>query len=82
MIIAGWRTILSEITQQINSIWNNEEMLEEWKQSVIVSISKEGDKTDCKNYRCLSHLSITYKIIFTILLSRLTSYAEELIGNH
>ena len=29
LIIAGGRTIFSEITQHLNSIWNKEEMFEE-----------------------------------------------------
>jgi hypothetical protein len=81
MIITGCRTVLSEITQHLNSIWNNEEMLEEWKESIIVPISKKGDKTDSNNYRGISHLSITYEIFSSILLSRLTPYAEEFIAN-
>ena len=54
------RTILSEITQTLNSIWNGEEKPEDWKESIIVLISKKGDKTDCNSYRAIAHLSITY----------------------
>ena len=43
---------------------------------------KEGDKTDCSNYRDILLLSNTYKILSNILLSRLTPYAEEIIGDH
>jgi hypothetical protein len=57
-------------------------MLEEWKESVIVPIFKKGDKTDCSNYRGISVLSTTHKILSNILLSRLTPYAEEIIGDH
>jgi sorting nexin-29 len=55
---------------------------EEWKESVIVPIYKKGDKTDCSNYRGISLLSTTYKILSNILFSRLTPYAEEIIGYH
>jgi len=55
---------------------------EEWKVSIIVPIHKKGDKTDCNNYRGISLLSITYKILSNILLSRLIPYAEEVIGDH
>jgi hypothetical protein len=53
-------------------------------ESIIVPIytRKEGDKTDCSNYQGISLLSTTYKILSNILLSRLTPYAEEIIGEH
>ena len=40
------------------------------------------DKTDFSNYRGISLLSATHKILSNILLSRLTAYAEEIIGDH
>jgi len=64
------------------SVWNKEELLEEWKESIIVPLNKKGDKTDCSNYRSISLLSATYKLFSTILLSNLTPYAEEIIGDH
>jgi hypothetical protein len=54
----------------INSIWNKEELPEQWKESIIVSIHKNGDKTDCSNYRGISLLSTTYNFLSNILLSR------------
>jgi hypothetical protein len=77
------RTIHSEIHKPINSIWNMEESPEGWKESIIVPIYK-GDKTDCSTYRGISHLPtiIHKKILSNILLSRLTPYAEEIIGDH
>jgi hypothetical protein len=80
LIKAGGRTIRSEIRKLINSIWNKAELPEQWKESIIVPIYKKGDKTDCSNYRDISLLSTTYKILSNILLSRLTPYAEEIIG--
>jgi hypothetical protein len=82
LIKAGGRTIRSEIHNLINSIWNKEELPEQWKESIIAPIYKKGDKTDCSNYRGISLLSTTYKILSSILLSRLAPYAEEIIGEH
>jgi hypothetical protein len=65
----------------INSIWNKEELPRQWKESIIVSIYNKGDKTHSSNYRCISLLSTTHKILSNILLSRLTPYEEEIIGN-
>ena len=81
LIKAGGRTICSEIHTLINSIWNKQELPEESKKSIIVPIYQKGDKTDCGNYRGISLVSTTYKIVSNILLSRLTPYAEEITGD-
>jgi len=65
----------------IISIWEKEKLLEDWKESIIVPIHKKGDKTDCNNYRGISFLPTTYKILSNILLSRLIPYAKEIIGD-
>jgi len=64
-----------EIHKLITSIWKKEKLPEEWKESIIVPIHKKRDKTDCNNYRGISLLPITYKILCNILLSRLIPYA-------
>jgi sorting nexin-29 len=55
---------------------------QQWKESIIVPINKKDDKTDCNNYRGISLLSTAYKILSNILLARLTSYINEVIGDH
>jgi len=57
LIKAGSRAIRSEIHKRINSLWNKEELPEDWKESVIVPIYEKGDKIDC-NYGGISLLSI------------------------
>jgi hypothetical protein len=44
----------------VNSIWNKEELPEEWKESIVVPICKKGDKTDCSNYGRISIVLTTY----------------------
>jgi sorting nexin-29 len=81
-IKAGSSKICSEIHKLINSIWNKEELPEQWKESVIVPIYKKDDKTDCSNYSGISLLSTTYKILSNIFLSRLTPHEEDITGVH
>ena len=64
------------------SFWNEEKLPEEWKESIIVPIYKMDEKTVCSNYRSISRLPMTYKILSNILLSSLTPYAEEITGDH
>ena len=66
---AGSTTIRCAIHKLIISVWNKEELPEERKESIIVPIYKKGDKTDCNNYRGISLLPTTYKILSNILLS-------------
>jgi len=82
LIKAGGGTICGENHKLITSISKKEELSEEWKNSIIVPIHKKGDKTDCNNYRGISLLPNTYKILSYILLSRLTPYAKKIIGDH
>ena len=63
-------------------IWVKEALPNEWKESIIVPIYKKGDKTDCNNYRGISLLSTSYKIQTNILVSRLTPYIDDIIGDH
>jgi len=51
-LIKAWgKTIRCEVHKLITSVWNKEELPDEWKESIIVPTYKEGDKTECSNYR-------------------------------
>jgi hypothetical protein len=82
LIKAGGETLYSEIHRLICCMWNKEELPQQWKESIIVPIYKKSDRTDCNNYGGISLLSTAYKILSNILLARLTSYINEVIGDH
>jgi hypothetical protein len=46
MIQAASNTVCPEIHEVINSIWNKEELTEQWTEYIFVPIYKKGDKTD------------------------------------
>jgi hypothetical protein len=71
----------SEIHKLIKLIWNKEEKSHQWKESIVVPIHKKGDKTDCSNYRGISLLSTSYRILSNILLARVTPYADGIMGD-
>ena len=66
-----WSCMVSSFIYYLCSVMEN-----------FVPIYKKGDKTDCNNYRGISLLPTTYKILSNILLWRLPPYAEEIIGDH
>jgi hypothetical protein len=55
---------LSGIHKLINSVWNKEELPDQWKESIIVPVHKKGDKTgyqlQTKYYRISSSQSYVW----------------------
>jgi hypothetical protein len=73
---------LSQIHKLINSIRNKEELRDHWKETIIVPIYKKDDNAECSNYRGISLLSTSYKILSSILLSKLSPYIDGIIGGN
>jgi hypothetical protein len=81
--VYNWDEILRFKTNKlINSNWNKEELSDQLKESIIVPDYKKGDKTGYSNYRGILMLLTSYKILSNIFLSRLSSYIDEIIGDH
>jgi hypothetical protein len=70
-----------EIHKVINFIWYVWNCLISGR-SLLYQFTKRGGKTDCSKYRGMSLLSISYKIVSNILLSRLVPYIDDIIGDH
>jgi hypothetical protein len=70
---AGGETLVSVIRKCINSIWNKEELPDQWKESIIVPIHENSDKNDHNNYYGISLLSTSYKILSNILSHKVKS---------
>ncbi|PSN38555.1 hypothetical protein C0J52_14819 [Blattella germanica] len=82
LIKSGGEKLREKIHRLLSLIWKQETLPNEWKESVIIPIYKKGDKMDCNNYRGISLLSTSYKILKNILVSRLTPFIDEIIGDH
>jgi hypothetical protein len=46
MIQVGAEILHSKFHKLINSVWNMEDLPDQWKESIIVTIHKKGNKTD------------------------------------
>jgi hypothetical protein len=48
LIQAGSEILLSAIHKLVTSVWNKEELPDQWKESTTIQVHKNGDKIDCK----------------------------------
>ena len=77
MIQAGGSCSIEMLHRLCNKIYHDKECPRDWCRAVIVPIYKKGDKTECRNYRAISLLSIPGKVYTGVLQHRLKRYVEE-----
>ena len=51
-----------------------------WTQSLIITLPKKGNLQLCQNYRTISLISRSSKVILKVILNRLNPQAEEIIA--
>ena len=66
----------------IPKIWEKEELPADWENSITCPIYEKGDRMQCKNYRPITLLNVTYKIFATILCNRLSEIMEVKLGEY
>jgi hypothetical protein len=54
----------------------------DWNLSIICSVHKKGDIMECSNYRGVSLLNAAYNILSNIHFTRISPFAENIIGNY
>jgi hypothetical protein len=77
----GVKSYLSAIHKLINSVWIRKNCLINGRSLLLYQFTKRVTKLT-NNYRGISLLSTSYKMLSNILLSRLVPYREEIIGDH
>ncbi|XP_049714338.1 type 2 lactosamine alpha-2,3-sialyltransferase isoform X2 [Elephas maximus indicus] len=65
--------VLTRLCQEIRKTasWSTD-----WKRSIFMPIPKKGDPTECGNYRTISLISHTSKILLKIIQKRLQQYID------
>ena len=75
----GGHQLADHLHQIILKIWDTGNIPQDFRDALIVTIFKKGEKSDCGNYRGISLLSIAGKILAKILLTRLMPVVESLL---
>lgn len=81
-IKSGNPPLLQRIHLLIAKIWESEQLPEDWKTVTLVPVYKKGDPWCCNNYRGISLLCITYKVLATILYKKLMPLVESSLGDY
>ena len=81
MLKCGGECLLEWLRRVCNVCLLNEKVPNDWMRAIIVPIYKgKGDRSDCRNYRGISLLSIPGKVYGRILIEKVRSMTEGLIG--
>ncbi|KAM9577199.1 sorting nexin-12 isoform 1-T1 [Trichechus inunguis] len=70
-------TALEVLTLLCQEIWKTATWPTNWKRSIFMAIPKKGDPTKCGNYRTISLISQTSKILLKIIQKRLQQYMDR-----
>ncbi|XP_060665548.1 uncharacterized protein LOC132797786 [Drosophila nasuta] len=77
---AGGEELIRCMHQLFCRIWLEESMPNDWNLSVLCPVLKKGDPTICTNYRGISLIAISYKVLSSVICERLKPYTSTLIG--
>lgn len=78
----GGERLFNHIHDLIVKVWSKEELPKEWKIGLICPIYKKGDKLECSNYRGITLLDTSYKVLSNILYERMLPHAERILGDY
>ena len=72
--------MIDVLTEICNRIWRTGEWPTPWTQSLIITLPKKGNLQLCQNYRTISLISHSSKVMLKVILNMLKPQAEEIIA--
>ena len=72
--------MIDVLTESCNRIWRTGEWPTPWTQSLIITLPKKGNLQLCQNYRTISLIGHSSKVMLKVVLNRLKPQAEEIIA--
>ena len=80
MLQAGGESLSRQIHKLCNNAWHEGTIPEKWGKSILVPIPKKGDLSNCSNYRTISLINHTGKVLLKVLLNRLKNHLDPYLA--
>ena len=72
--------MIAVLTEICDRIWRIGDWPSSWTLSLIITLPKKGNLQLCQNYRTISLISHSSKVMLKVILNRLKPQAEEIIA--
>ncbi|VDO80808.1 unnamed protein product [Schistosoma curassoni] len=69
--------VTTNMLHLLKKIWEEEQVLMDWKEGHLIKIPKKGDLSKCANYRGITLLSISGKVFNRVLLNRMKDFDAQ-----
>ena len=77
----GGDAIVNVFTELCQQSWSMKKWLAQWTQSLVIPIPKKDNLGKCENYRTLSLISHSSKMLLRIILNRLNPQVEHILSD-
>ena len=67
------------LEELFRTVWESEEIPEDWNCGLIVKLPKKGDLTDCGNWRGITLLSVPAKVMGRVIITRLHDAVDGML---
>ena len=79
MLKAGGDVVVQWLHRIFCVVWGSGTVPADWRKVQIVPVHKKGSRTQCKNYRGISLLSVPGKVYATVLDKRIRAITDSIV---
>ena len=80
LVQAGGEDVITALTTICNRIWQARERPTLWTQSLVITLSHKSNLQQCQNFRKISLISHSSKVMLKIIQNKLKPQAEKILA--
>jgi hypothetical protein len=78
----GGPNLVDALHAVIQQSWTDETLPRSWTEGILCPVYMKGDKLDCKNYRGICLLNVTYKVLAKFIYNRLLPHGNAAVQHY